>query len=151
MPSLPPPCALPPLRLGVESDQSLGAHIILLPHELGNIDIQGTVRLGARQQLMYARHGGRDGVGWGPRRLEQIEADLAGLEVDVGVADGRDEADRGRRKGVGVWDVDVEGPAAAWGLSGGWLIIDVEWTVLRQGEREGERRYLHKQCQARPS
>jgi hypothetical protein len=67
---------------------------------------------------MYARHGGGDGIGGRPGRLEQIEADLAGLEVDVGVADGRDEADGRRREGVCVRDVDVESPAAACGLLG---------------------------------
>lgn len=61
---------------------------------------------------MYARHCGRDGVRRRPRCLEQIEADLAGLEVDIWVADGRDEADGGRGEGVCVRDVDVEGPAA---------------------------------------
>ena len=66
---------------------------------------------------MYARHGRRDGIRRGPGGLEQIEADLAGLEVDVGVADWRDEADGGRGEGVVRWDMDVEGPAAAWSQS----------------------------------
>jgi hypothetical protein len=62
---------------------------------------------------MYRRHGRGDGVRGRPRRLEQIKADLARLEVDVGVADGCDEADRGGRVGVRVRDVNVEEPAAA--------------------------------------
>jgi len=65
---------------------------------------------------MYRRHGRGDGVRGRPRRLEQVEADLARVEVDIGVADGRDEADRGRRVGVRVWNVDVKKPAAAWGV-----------------------------------
>lgn len=62
---------------------------------------------------MYACHGRCDGICGCPARLEQIEADLAGLEVDVGVADGRYEAHGGRRVGIGVGDVDVEEPCAA--------------------------------------
>jgi len=112
--SLPSASTLPPLRHRIKPDQGLGTHIILLPEQLRDIHIQRAVRLSARQQLMYARHGGRDGVCRRPRRLEQIEADLAGLEVDVGVADGGDEADGGRGVRVGGWNVDVEGPAAAW-------------------------------------
>ena len=63
---------------------------------------------------MYARHSRSDGVCGRPASLEQVEADLARLEVDIGVADGRDEADGGRRVRVGGRDVDVEEPCAAW-------------------------------------
>jgi hypothetical protein len=58
-------------------------------------------------------HGGGDCVGRRPRRLEQVEADFARVEVDVGVADGRDEADGGRDERVRLGDVDVEEPGAA--------------------------------------
>lgn len=67
---------------------------------------------------MYACHGSSDGIGWSPGRLEQIKADLAGLEVDVGVADGRDEANCRRCERVCVRDVDIESPAAACRLLG---------------------------------
>ena len=56
---------------------------------------------------MYARHSRSDGVCGRPACLEQVEADLARLEVDIGVADGRDEADGGRGVRVGGRDVDV--------------------------------------------
>jgi hypothetical protein len=64
---------------------------------------------------MYRGHGRRYRVGRGPRALQEVEADLACFEIDVRVADGRDEADGGRREGICVGDVDVEEPAAAWG------------------------------------
>ena len=62
---------------------------------------------------MYRRHRRCDCVCGRPCGLEQVETDLAGFEVDVGVADGRDEADGGWGEGVGRGDVDVEEPAAA--------------------------------------
>lgn len=61
---------------------------------------------------MYARHGRADSVRRRPRRLEQVEADFASLEVHVWVTDGRDEAHRGRRQRVLRGDVDVEEPAS---------------------------------------
>ena len=61
---------------------------------------------------MYAHHSRRDSVCGCPARLEQVEADLASLEVNIGVADGRDEADRRRRIGIGRRDVNVEEPCA---------------------------------------
>lgn len=42
---------------------------------------------------MYARHRCCNSVCGCPARLQQVEADLARLEVDVRVADGRYEAD----------------------------------------------------------
>ena len=110
--SPPSPCI--PLCLSVEPNQRLCAHIIALSKQLRDVDVQRAVWLSTGQQLVYARHGRRDGVCGRPARLEQVEADLARLEVDVGVADGREEADGGRRVGVGGRDVDVEEPCAAW-------------------------------------
>jgi hypothetical protein len=62
---------------------------------------------------MYTRHCCCDSVRRRPVRLEKVKTDLAGLEVDVRMADGRDEADRRRRIGVCRRDVDVEEPCAA--------------------------------------
>ena len=44
---------------------------------------------------------------------EQREADLAGLEVDIGMADGRDEGDLGRLERVFGRDGDLEEPQTA--------------------------------------
>ncbi len=62
---------------------------------------------------MYASHGGGNSVRGCPRRLEEIEADLARLEVDVRVANGCVEFDGGWAEGVLCRDFDVEEPAAA--------------------------------------
>ena len=62
---------------------------------------------------MYRRHRRGNCVCGRPSSFQQVETDLAGLEVDVGVADGRDEADGGWGEGVCGGDVDVEEPAAA--------------------------------------
>lgn len=57
---------------------------------------------------MYTRHSRCNGVCRCPICLEQIKADLASLEVDVRMADGRDEAYRRRRVWVCQGDVDVK-------------------------------------------
>ncbi len=49
-----------------------------------------------------------------PRRFQEVEADLAGLEVDVWVADGSCEGDSGRGEGIGGRDEDVEVPETGW-------------------------------------
>jgi hypothetical protein len=105
---------LVPLCFGIEPNERLSANVVAQAEHLGNVDVEGAVGLGAGEQLVDRRHGGGDCVGRGPRRLEQIEADFARVEVDVGVADGRDEAHRGRDERVGLGNVDVEEPAAAW-------------------------------------
>lgn len=69
---------------------------------------------------MYARHGGGDCVRGRPAGFQQVEADFARLEVDVGVADGRDEADCGRGEGVLRGDADGEEPCATCGVE--WLV-----------------------------
>lgn len=50
---------------------------------------------------MDTSHSRGDSVSRGPRGLEKVEADFAGFEVDIGVADGGYEADGGGREGVG--------------------------------------------------
>lgn len=66
---------------------------------------------------MYACHGSRDRVRGGPIRLEQVKTNLAGLKVDVGMADGRNKANGGRRVGVRRRNVNVEKPCAAYRTS----------------------------------
>ena len=62
---------------------------------------------------MYACHGGRNRVGGSPGCLQEVKADLACLEVDVWVADGRDEAHRRRAKRILRRNANVEKPASA--------------------------------------
>jgi hypothetical protein len=56
---------------------------------------------------MHTRQRTRNLIYRRPRGFEQIETYLAGLEGDVGVADGRDEGYCGCGVWVGWWDLDV--------------------------------------------
>lgn len=112
--TLPPPHkSLIPLRFRIELNQTMGSNQIPLPQQLRNINVQWTLWLRTRQQLMYTRHGSRDGVGRRPRGLQQIETDLASLEVDVWMADFGDEFYGRRDEGVCGGNGDVEEPATA--------------------------------------
>lgn len=103
---------LPPFRLGVESDESFGADQVTLPKQLCNVDVERGIRLGRGQKLLDRVERGRDRIHRRPRSLEQVQADLARLEVDVWVTDGSDEANGRRCIGVCVRDLDVEFPQA---------------------------------------
>jgi hypothetical protein len=111
---LPSP-SIVPFRLGIKSDQTLRANLIPDPKQLRNVHIERAIRFRAGKQLMYRGHGSRYCVCRRPRALQEVEADLARFEVDVRVADGRYEADGGRREGICIGNVDVEKPAAACG------------------------------------
>jgi hypothetical protein len=89
---------------------------------------------------MYRGHSRRNCVGWCPRRLQEVEADLARLKVYIGVADGRYEADRRRRERICVGDVNIEEPAATW-----WVVRYgfIEARVGAVAEVEGAAMYLH--------
>jgi hypothetical protein len=76
---------------------------------------------------VYARHGRRNCVGGRPRGLEQVEADLAGFEIDVGVADGRYEADGRWGEGVLRRDGDGEEPASVCGVLVNVWRFDMGW------------------------
>jgi hypothetical protein len=91
-PSLP---ALIPLGLRVKPNQALRANFVAYPKQLRNIDIQRAVRLRAREQLMYRGHSCCYCERGCPGGLQGVETDLAGLEVDIWVADGCYEADCG--------------------------------------------------------
>lgn len=85
------PSALIPKSPGIKPHKRLRAQLISLPKQLCNIDVQRTIRLGVRQQLLHGLERLRDRIRRTPRRLEQIEADLARLEVHVRMTDGRQE------------------------------------------------------------
>lgn len=106
-PNLPTPP--PPLRTP-KPDQTLPADPIPALQQRRYVDIERTIHLRIRQQLMYSLQGRRERVCRRPRRFEQIEADFAGFEIHVGVADGGCEGDFGRGERVGGRDEDVEAP-----------------------------------------
>lgn len=57
---------------------------------------------------MYGRECAGERIYGGPRGLEEIEADLAGFEVDVWMADGRGECDCRWGEGVIGWEGEGE-------------------------------------------
>ncbi len=63
---------------------------------------------------MYSLQCRRERVCRRPRRFQEVETDLAGLEVDVWVADGSCEGDSGRGEGIGGRNEDVEVPETGW-------------------------------------
>lgn len=106
----------------VQPHQSLRAHQIPLAHELRNVQIQRTVRFTAStQKLLHGFQRADDAVRGRPGRLEQVEADLAGGEGDVGVAAGRLEGYLRRRVGVCLGDGEGEGEDAAC-VREGWVV-----------------------------
>ena len=98
----------------IEPHQRLRPQFIPRPHKLRDIHIQRTVRLRTREQLLHRLECLCDCIRRTPRRLEKIKADLAGLEVDVWMADWCDEGYCRRREGVGWGDCDGELPEAVW-------------------------------------
>jgi hypothetical protein len=109
---LPRPLPIIPLTNRIPPYQTPSPHIVTRAKQLRNIDVQRAIRLSTSKQLMYTRHSCRNRVRGCPRRLQQVEADLACFEIYVWVADGRYEADCGRGERVGCRYRDGEEPAA---------------------------------------
>lgn len=89
-----------------------GANDIAASEESSDIDIEGTIRFGAAQEHADGADALENGVSRGPLVLEEIEANLAGLQGDVGVDDGRDKGHLGGLVRIGGRDADLEEPAA---------------------------------------
>lgn len=106
-PIIPP---LPPKT--PELDQPPGADGVPGPQQGGAVDVERRVDLRVGQQGPDGAHRLEDRVGRGPGGLEQVEADLARLERDVGVHHGRGEAHLRRGEGVVGRDLDGEEPPA---------------------------------------
>jgi hypothetical protein len=157
IPTLPPLRIGPfvPLRLRIKSNQCLRPHVVLLPQKLRDIHIERGIRLGARQELMYRGQGGCYRVSGRPGGLEEVEANLAGAEVDVGVADWSREFYGRRGQRVGGGDGDEEEPAPT---CVGVLVLMRVWGMkvarrdeqLQAGDVKGPV-YLHMQFQGHPS
>lgn len=77
-----------------------------------DIDVERAVRLGIAQQHAHGAHALQHAVRRRPFVLEQVEADLARLQRNVGVHNGRHEAHLGRLQGILRGDLDVNEPAA---------------------------------------
>ena len=114
LPTTPPPLPTP------ISDQTFPANLIPTLQQRRYIHVERTIHLGIRKQLVYSLERRCERVCRRPRRFQEVEADLAGLEIHVWVADGGCEGDFGRGVGVGGRDEDVEVPETGWrAVSGG--------------------------------
>lgn len=112
IPPSPFPCSPPPRA---PPNQRLDTHQIPTADQIGNIQIQRTLRLATtRHQLLHRLQRAHDAVSRRPARLEQIEADLAGGEGDVGVDGGREEGADGWGGGIVGGEGEGEGEEAAW-------------------------------------
>lgn len=103
-PSLHPfssPSIIPPDLATPQLHQPPRANDIPAAQQGGGVDVERGVDLGVGQQAVAdGAHRLEDAIGRGPGVFKQVEADLARVEGNVGVHDGRDKGDFGR--GVGV-------------------------------------------------
>ena len=113
VPPLFPRSLFPSFRLRVEADQRLGSDRVALAHQPGEVHVERRLGLCAGKQLVDGRERRRDGAGGCPGVLEQVEADGAGAKVDVGMANGRLEADGRGVQRIVRWERNVQRPPAA--------------------------------------
>lgn len=114
--SPPPTTSLPliPLLLNPQLHQPPRAQHVPIPEQRRHVHVQGGIQPGVGQQHTHRTHHLEHAVRRRPPVLEQVEADLARLRVDVGVHDGRGELDDGRLQRVGGRDGDGQEPASVW-------------------------------------
>ena len=93
-------------------DQPPRAQDVAAPQQRRDVDVERAVGHGVRQQHAHGAHALEHRVRRRPLVLEQVQADLARLQRDVGVHDRRREADRRRLQRVRRRDGDVQEPAA---------------------------------------
>ena len=79
----------PPLLPAPKSNQALPTNLIPTLQQRRYIHIKRTVHFRVREQLMDSLQRRRERVRRRPRRLQEVEADFASLEIYIGVADGR--------------------------------------------------------------
>lgn len=116
-PSIPLSTLIPPQARSPQLHEPPRPNPIARPQQRRRIHIQRRVHLGIPQQPVADRpHRLHDAVRGRPRILEQVEADLARLERDVGVHNRREEADLRRRVRVRRREADREEPAAVCGM-----------------------------------
>jgi hypothetical protein len=103
-----------PLLIHPQLNQPPGSNSIPLPQQRRNVHIQRRVDPGCRQQHPDGAYTLEYAISRRPRVLEQVETDLARLQVNIGVHDGRHELDGRRVQRVGRRDGDAEEPAAVY-------------------------------------
>lgn len=106
-------CTIIPPFCTPQLHQPLRPDLVPAPQQRRGVHIQRRVHLGIRQQPIANRpHRLQDTIRGRPRVLEQVEANLARVEMDVGMDDGREEADGGWGVWVCWWDDYCEEPSA---------------------------------------
>lgn len=138
----PSPFYLPPLSLPIippllpgapQLHQPPRAEGVAGPQQGGAVDVERGVDLGVRQQGPDGADRLEHRVRGGPGALEQVQADLARREGDVGVHHGRGEAHLRRGEGVVGRDEDGEEPSAFWtGGKGGGERLSVKRSAWSQ-------------------
>lgn len=118
-PTLPPPSSLnstPSPNARIKPHQPLRPNPIPIPNQPRQIQIQRTIHLPpARQQELHGFQRRHETVSRRPGgRREEVQADFAGAEGDVGVAAGGAEGYCWWEVGVGWWEGEGECEEAAW-------------------------------------
>lgn len=133
---------IPPIPIRAPKlDQPLGPQDIAAPQQRRHVDVQGAVRVGAAEQHADGAQALEDAVRRRPGVLEEVEADLARVERDVGVHDLRDKGDFRGVEGVGLREGDCKEPASFYEGEGMLAIYSCS-KVGRERER-GEEAYHH--------
>lgn len=102
----------PLLVTAPELDQPARADHVPAAQQRRDVDVERAVRLGVPEQHAHGAHALEHAVGGGPGVLEQIEADLARLQRDVGVDDGRGKGHLGGLERIRRGKGDLEKPTA---------------------------------------
>lgn len=116
------------VELGVHPRQRVVAPHIPASQKIATVAVEGRVGLWVREEGDDGSAHGLQGVHGRPGVLEQVQANLASLEVDVGVEDLSDEVDLGRPQGVVLRHRDVQLKPSAF-EGGVWWADDVRSPV----------------------
>lgn len=99
-----------------ELDEPPRAQDVPTPQEGRDVDVEGAVGLGAREEHAHGPDALEHAVGRRPRVLEEVEAYLARLQGDVGVDNRRGEAHPRRLQRVLRRNLNRDEPSAVWSL-----------------------------------
>lgn len=127
---------IPPIPIRAPKlDQPLRPQDVAATQQRRHVDVQGAVSVGAAEQHADGAQALENAVRRRPGVLEEVEADLARVERDVGVHNLRDKGDFRGVQRVGLREGDCEEPASFYGGEG--YVSDV---ILVQRLEERQRR-----------
>ena len=134
---------------GVHSGQGVEPPDVPCPEQIPRVAVERRARLGGGEQSQHGLAHGLKRPGWAPGSLQDVEAYLARLEVDVRVEDLRPEAHCGGHQRVVLrhTNVQLEGSVLVarvrgalwwvWGRSGGRVRVQEEVSRLAGGKPGG--------------